>query len=783
MRLKNHGYETPMQALETDSKARCGVLNPPHCGIVQLTNSAKLRFRNWSFTNKKGSVLITLIIAMVLMAVLGLAIYSIFTSSSFSELLSNRNDNAYQLAKSGIRFAADTKGTILGDFLMPDNSKKFNLAKNGNVITSTGIVNAGTFLEARRVLTYTISGIPDPRISDLPTNNKTVGTTGSIANDGTTITLGGTTSPGVSQSYGAIWYNGNNSSGNCSSGACSFNLGLRAYFEFSFPNSHNSGDGFTFAVMSALTNTNDRTGGFSKTEYPESHTNTYRRSDGTYTSVAGGELMGYAGPGNTYNKDSSNDGQGLRPSKMAVEFDTYLNSGTTTASEVYLAGTRNDPNLGTYGDHVALMFWGDSTVASNTPALTYSGGGTRILPLSSFDDNRHGAGQTGRVNGLGAVGYDMEDGALRSCRIEITRPTSKDTTGACTTDKYKYTINAWIELTSALSALTKSRLQDVLVPFTDTATKISQNACFTQAEHDNFANIFWGFTEGTGDNVQQVPITNTVVFFPNTASACTYTISTTPPTSPPSATYPSTGGSGSFALTTAGNCYWSVSNLANWITITSTPLYGLGPATISYTVAANTGAARSGYINIAGQSFQVTQASGCSSLSITTPSLPTGRLGIAYSTTIAASGVTPYSWSQSGLPSGLSINASTGLISGTPSANGWFTPTVTVTDSCPQTANANYSLGIKDNNYTITNNTGGTIYRASGTNCSTTINNGNASSIAYNSAAVTFYSSRQLFTNTCQGTSISISGASADAVDVNYSGSVQINSAWSLIDN
>jgi hypothetical protein len=33
-------------------KASFGVLNPPLCGIVQLTNSATLRFRNWSFTIK-----------------------------------------------------------------------------------------------------------------------------------------------------------------------------------------------------------------------------------------------------------------------------------------------------------------------------------------------------------------------------------------------------------------------------------------------------------------------------------------------------------------------------------------------------------------------------------------------------------------------------------------------------------------------------------------------------------------------------------------------------------
>jgi len=44
--------ETSKQALETDSATSCGVLYPPIYGIVQLTNSAALRFRNWSFTNK-----------------------------------------------------------------------------------------------------------------------------------------------------------------------------------------------------------------------------------------------------------------------------------------------------------------------------------------------------------------------------------------------------------------------------------------------------------------------------------------------------------------------------------------------------------------------------------------------------------------------------------------------------------------------------------------------------------------------------------------------------------
>jgi len=37
-------------------KASFRGLNPPLRGIVQLTNSAALRFRNWSFNNKNGVV-------------------------------------------------------------------------------------------------------------------------------------------------------------------------------------------------------------------------------------------------------------------------------------------------------------------------------------------------------------------------------------------------------------------------------------------------------------------------------------------------------------------------------------------------------------------------------------------------------------------------------------------------------------------------------------------------------------------------------------------------------
>jgi hypothetical protein len=88
-------------------------------------------------------------------------------------------------------------------------------------------------------------------------------------------------------------------------------------------------------------------------------------------------------------------------------------------------------------------------------------------------------------------------------------------------------------------------------------------------------------------------------------------------------------------------------------------------------------------------------------LAITTASLPNAVVGTAYSTTLAASGgTTPYAWSilSGALPAGLSLNASTGVISGTPTAVvNANAPQIEfeVTDSAtptPATATANLGL-------------------------------------------------------------------------------------------
>ncbi len=89
----------------------------------------------------------------------------------------------------------------------------------------------------------------------------------------------------------------------------------------------------------------------------------------------------------------------------------------------------------------------------------------------------------------------------------------------------------------------------------------------------------------------------------------------------------------------------------------------------------------------------MTAASAATPLSVTTTSpLPLAPLNTPYAATLAATGGTgSYTWSVatgSTLPSWLSLNSSTGVLSGTPTDNGTYTFSVTVTDSAspPDTA-------------------------------------------------------------------------------------------------
>lgn len=82
--------------------------------------------------------------------------------------------------------------------------------------------------------------------------------------------------------------------------------------------------------------------------------------------------------------------------------------------------------------------------------------------------------------------------------------------------------------------------------------------------------------------------------------ACSYTLSAA------GTTFPATGGTGSFSITTEASCSRTAVSNDSWITINSGGS-GTGNGFVNFSVEANTGAARTGTITAGGQTFTVTQ--------------------------------------------------------------------------------------------------------------------------------------------------------------------------------
>lgn len=87
-------------------------------------------------------------------------------------------------------------------------------------------------------------------------------------------------------------------------------------------------------------------------------------------------------------------------------------------------------------------------------------------------------------------------------------------------------------------------------------------------------------------------------------------------------------------------------------------------------------------------------------LTITTTSLLNATLGVPYSVTLAAvNGAPPYTWSAAGLPSWLSLNSSSGTLTGISTATGSFPFTITVTDTDSTTATQTLNVSVPNPAY------------------------------------------------------------------------------------
>jgi (2Fe-2S) ferredoxin len=96
----------------------------------------------------------------------------------------------------------------------------------------------------------------------------------------------------------------------------------------------------------------------------------------------------------------------------------------------------------------------------------------------------------------------------------------------------------------------------------------------------------------------------------SSASACVFNVA------PNALAFPAAGGTGNFQINIPAGCGWTVSTSSSFITIDS-PTSGASGATVDFTVAANTGAARTGLITVTdgftSRNFQIQQGAGCPS--------------------------------------------------------------------------------------------------------------------------------------------------------------------------
>src|SRR6185295_17186005 len=139
-------------------------------------------------------------------------------------------------------------------------------------------------------------------------------------------------------------------------------------------------------------------------------------------------------------------------------------------------------------------------------------------------------------------------------------------------------------------------------------------------------------SSGTGNGTVQFAVASTTgparsatliiagrTFTVSQASGCTFSIN------PDSYSVASTGGSSTVAVATVPECGWTAASSVPWITITSGS-GGTGNGTVQFGVASTTGPARSATLIIAGRTFTVSQASGCT-FGITPDSYTVANIG------------------------------------------------------------------------------------------------------------------------------------------------------------
>ena len=176
---------------------------------------------------------------------------------------------------------------------------------------------------------------------------------------------------------------------------------------------------------------------------------------------------------------------------------------------------------------------------------------------------------------------------------------------------------------------------------------------------------------------------------PNATQTFTLIVNQAPAITSANTTTFTIGTAGSFTVLASGypgSTFSETGALPTGVTLSSAGLLSGTPAIGTAGNYPITISASNGVGSPATQSFTLTVLSPCSAITVS-GTLPNGLYQTAYSSSFTQTGGTlPVTWSATGLPTGLSINSSTGLVSGTPTttvAAASVTITVSDVNSCP----------------------------------------------------------------------------------------------------
>jgi uncharacterized protein (TIGR03437 family) len=487
-----------------------------------------------------------------------------------------------------------------------------------------------------------------------------------------------------------------------------------------------------------------------------------------------------------------------------VSFTIAANTGAARSGTLTIAGQTFTVNQAA-GCAFGLSSSSQSVAsAAGTGTVTVSAGsGCTWTAASNANWIMITSGASGGGNGTVNFSFTANTGAARSGTLTIAGQT--------------FTVNQAAGCTFTLSASSQSAAATAT---TGSVNVTSGTGCvWTAASNANWLTITAGASGNGNGTVSFTIAANTgaarsgtltiagKTLTVNQAAGCAFSLSST------NQSVAAAAGSGSVNLTSGSGCAWTASSNVNWLTI-SAGANGSGNGTVSFSFTANTGAARSGTLTIAGQSFIVNQAAGCT-FTLSANSLSVA--GAANTGTVNVTSGTGCAWTAASNSSWLTISSGAtgsgnGAVGFAVAANTGIqrTGTLTVagqTFTVTQAANCSYSITPTSSSVAATASAG-IVNVTTGTGCAwtaasnanwLTINSGASGSgsglVSFNVAANTgaartgtlTVAGQTVTVNQASGCSFALSRTSQDFTTTGGSASVNVTSgsgcAWTAASN